>query len=77
MPGRIIFAIKPSRSYLSLTPGRDGNSVDKHTLQKYWPPEIQVMKSREISEQLTKELPFPDKDWLPDGLTLSDKYSGG
>ncbi len=59
--------IKPSRSYLSLTPGRDGNSVGMFPSPEVLASEIQVMKSREISEQLTKELPFPDKDWLAKG----------
>ena len=29
--------------------------------------EIQVIKSRGLAEQLSKELPFPDKDWLATG----------
>ena len=59
--------IKPSRSYLSLTPGRNGDSVAMFPSPEVLNSEIQVIKSRGLAEQLTKELPFPDKDWLAKG----------
>jgi polysaccharide biosynthesis protein PslE len=59
--------IKPSRSYLNLTPGRSGDSFTMFPSPDVLNSEIQVIRSRELAEQLKKELPFPDKDWLSTG----------
>lgn len=59
--------IKPGRSFLNITPGRNGESFTMFPSPEVLNSEIQVIKSREVAEQLSKELPFPDNDWLSKG----------
>jgi len=59
--------IKPGRAYLGLTPGRNEGSFTMSPSPDVLNSEIQVIKSRGLAEQLSKELPFPDKDWLATG----------
>jgi uncharacterized protein involved in exopolysaccharide biosynthesis len=56
--------IKPSRAFLNLTPGNKGESLTMFPSADVLNSEIQVIKSRGLADQLSNELPFPDKDWL-------------
>ena len=53
--------IKPSRAFLNMTPGSGGQALSVHPSPEVLNSEIQIIKSREVHQRLSKELPFPDK----------------
>ena len=53
--------IKPSRAFLNMSPGSGEGALSVHPSQEVLNSEIQIIKSRELTQQLSKELPFPDK----------------
>jgi len=56
--------IKPSRAFLNMSPGAGDQSLSVHPSPEVLNSEIQIIKSHDLSKQLAKELPFPDKGVL-------------
>ena len=53
--------IKPSRAFLNMTPGSGDQALSVHPSPEVLNSEIQIIKSREVHQRLSIELPFPDK----------------
>ena len=53
--------IKPSRAFLNMTPGSGDQALSVQPSQEVLNSEIQILKSRELRQRLSKEVPFPDK----------------
>jgi uncharacterized protein involved in exopolysaccharide biosynthesis len=56
--------IKPSRAYLNMTPGTGEQMLSVAPTPDVLNSEIQIIKGREVAQQLYKELPFPDKGFF-------------
>jgi uncharacterized protein involved in exopolysaccharide biosynthesis len=56
--------IKPSRAFLNLSPSGAENALSIAPSQDVLNSEIQIIRSRELGRQLSKEVPFPDKGIL-------------
>ena len=56
--------VKPSRAFLNMSPGSAGDSFSVYPSPDVLNSEIQIIKSRELRQQLFKELPFPDDGFL-------------
>jgi len=52
--------IKPTRAFLNLSPGGGDNALTVGSSVEELNSEIQIIKSRELRQQLSEELPFPD-----------------
>ena len=61
--------VKPSRAFLNMSPGSAGDSFSVYPSVDVLNSEIQIIKSREVRNQLSKELPFPDSGFF--------SFSGG
>ena len=58
--------IKPSRAYLNMTPGAGEQMLSVAPTPDVLNSEIQIIKGREVAQQLYTELPFPDKNFFSD-----------
>ena len=56
--------IKPSRAYLNMTPGAGEQMLNVAPTPDVLNSEIQIIKGREVAQQLYTELPFPDKGFF-------------
>src|SRR6266850_4569162 len=67
--GKAKIFIKPTRAYMNLTASGDPVTPSGTVLKS----EIQIILSRELSERLNKELPFPDKGFFTASSGLEAK----